>query len=38
MDYRINWKDLKSLDTLFTKYEDMFEYISDYQTKIEKKL
>ena len=37
MDYRINWGNLKSIETLFKHYEDLYEYISDYQTKIEKK-
>ena len=38
MDYRIDWEDLRDIDTLFKNYENIFEYISDFQTKIEKKI
>ncbi|NOZ91184.1 MAG: hypothetical protein GXO60_07885 [Epsilonproteobacteria bacterium] len=38
MDYRIDWGDLKDIEILFKNYEKIFEYISDFQTKIEKRL
>jgi len=38
MDYRIYWNKLYSINMLFDKYEEMYPYISDYQTKIEKNI
>jgi len=38
MDYRIDWKELKNIRMLFGNYEKIFKYISDFQTKIEKRI
>ncbi len=35
MDFRIKWSE-KSISKLFEKYEKLYSYITDYQTKIEK--
>jgi len=38
MDIKINWKNIKTIRELFKEYQKLIPYMTDYQTKIDKRI